>query len=87
MMSTAAMNTEALSALADVARASAAPHGSEKLYRTLLDRLPQQVFLKDCDSRFLFVNAAFATDFEKHPRDFVDTLLPASMRTGTVTAP
>jgi two-component system sensor kinase FixL len=35
-------------------------HKSEKLYRTLIDSLPQHVFFKDRQSAFVSVNAAFA---------------------------
>jgi two-component system, LuxR family, sensor kinase FixL len=45
-------------------------HQVERFYRTLLDNLPQRVFLKDRQSRFLVVNGAFAGDFSKPPEEF-----------------
>ena len=44
---------------------------TEKLYRTLIESLPQHVFFKDTDSVFISVNAAFAADFGKRPEDFI----------------
>ncbi len=46
------------------------PNRTEKLYRTLIESLPQQVFFKDTNSVFVSVNAAFAADFGKKPEDF-----------------
>jgi two-component system sensor kinase FixL len=56
--------------------APCAAHGfstgdTDKLYRTLIESLPQHVFFKDTHSIFISVNAAFAADFGKKPEDFV----------------
>src|SRR5436853_5585391 len=58
-----------------ISRGKRAAHGvssnrTEKLYRTLIESLPQQVFFKDTNSVFVSVNAAFAKDFGKKPEDF-----------------
>ncbi len=47
-------------------------HGAmlEVFHRALLDQLPQHVFLKDRNSVFISVNAAFARDFGKRPEEF-----------------
>jgi PAS domain S-box-containing protein len=50
--------------------AISAPH-IEKLYRTLIENLPQHVFFKDRNSMFLSVNAAFAADFGRAPEEFI----------------
>ena len=43
---------------------------SEKIYRTLIESLPQRVFFKDCQSAFISVNAAFAADYQLRPEEF-----------------
>jgi two-component system, cell cycle sensor histidine kinase and response regulator CckA len=58
---------------------------SEELYRSLVDVLPQNIFRKDPQGRFTFVNAAYArllgrqpgdiiglTDFDLFPRDLAE---------------
>jgi len=44
---------------------------SEIKYRTLLDNLPQKVFYKDVDSKYIAVNPAYSSDFNLKPEDFV----------------
>lgn len=44
---------------------------TEQLYRTLIESLPQHVFFKDTKSVFISVNAAFALDFGRTPKDFI----------------
>jgi two-component system, LuxR family, sensor kinase FixL len=44
---------------------------SDKLYRTLIESLPQHVFFKDRNSVFVSVNAAFAADVGKKPEDLI----------------
>jgi len=55
----------------DRAVAALSHRRTEKLYRTLIESLPQHVFFKDTNSVFVSVNAAFAADFGKKPEDFV----------------
>jgi PAS domain S-box-containing protein len=43
---------------------------SEEKYRTLVDNIPQRVFYKDADFKYITVNKKFADDFERIPADF-----------------
>ncbi len=43
----------------------------ERLYRTLFESLPQQVFFKDTNSVFVSVNAAFGRDLGREPQELV----------------
>ena len=42
---------------------------SEKLYRTLIENLPQKLFLKDRDSVYVFCNQNFAADLKIKPEE------------------
>lgn len=42
-----------------------------RLFEALIEHLAQPVFLKDCNSTFISVNAAFAVEFGLQPLDFV----------------
>src|SRR6266581_1396184 len=64
--------TEGYTARDQRASHALSPDRTEKLYRTLIESLPQHVFFKDTNSVFISVNAAFAADFGKMPEDFID---------------
>jgi len=53
------------------ARAEDALRQSEIRFRTLIECLPQRVFFKDRQSTFLFVNSAFASDFQLKPEQLI----------------
>jgi len=42
---------------------------SEKLYRTLIENLPQKLFLKDRNSVYIFCNESFAADLKIKPEE------------------
>ncbi|HOT26917.1 MAG TPA: PAS domain-containing protein [Candidatus Ozemobacteraceae bacterium] len=44
---------------------------SEARYRTLLENIPQKIFMKDLDSRYIFINANLAGDLGVRPEDVV----------------
>jgi two-component system sensor kinase FixL len=44
---------------------------NRSLLAALLEHLPQPVFVKNCQSQFLLVNAAFAELFRRSPEDFI----------------
>lgn len=44
---------------------------NEKKYRTLLENLPQKIFLKDCNLTYLSCNKNFADDVQLSPEDIV----------------
>ncbi|MCG8699785.1 MAG: PAS domain S-box protein, partial [Bacteroidales bacterium] len=44
---------------------------SEQKYKNLLENIPQKVYYKDLNLRYLAVNSSFASDFEKQPEDFI----------------
>ncbi len=48
-------------------RAEEALHKSENTYRTLVENLPQMVYLKDADSRYVSCNADFAREVGLQP--------------------
>jgi PAS domain S-box-containing protein len=52
-------------------RAEEQVRASEHMYRTLLENVPQSVFLKDRDGRFLVVNKAFCTSLGCTEADMV----------------
>jgi PAS domain S-box-containing protein len=44
---------------------------SEAIKRTIVESIPQKLFLKDCDSAYLYVNKSYATSLRLKPEDFV----------------
>ena len=44
---------------------------NEARFRTLVENIPQKIFLKDRDSRFVSINENFARDLGVRPEDFV----------------
>ena len=52
-------------------RAEDALRDSEAKYRTLVENIPQKIFMKDRDSKFLSVNENFARDLGIRPADIV----------------
>ncbi len=52
-------------------RAEALLHKSEAKYRTLLDNLPQRIFLKDRDSVYLSCNMNYARDLKLMPDEII----------------
>lgn len=57
--------------LAERMRVEAALRESEERSRTLLASLPQRVFFKDRDCRFVTVNQSFAEDLGRSPEDLI----------------
>ena len=43
----------------------------DKAYRSLVDALPQPVFFKNCDSVFVYVNAAMAAKMNRQPEEII----------------
>ncbi|MBF0407592.1 MAG: response regulator [Candidatus Riflebacteria bacterium] len=43
----------------------------EAIHRALVENIPQRIFLKDRDHKYLFVNANYSADFGLSPADFV----------------
>lgn len=52
-------------------QAEEAFRNSELKYRKLLENLPQKVFYKDLDHRYVAVNRSFAGDFGLEPEEFI----------------
>ncbi len=44
---------------------------SETLYRTLVENIPQKIFIKDLNSKYLSINENFARDLQIQPEDIV----------------
>jgi len=71
--------------VADLERAEKSLRDSETLYQSLVENLPQRIFLKDREGRFVFANQHFCddlgkpraeivgkTDFDLHPRGLAE---------------
>ena len=52
-------------------RAEEAMHESEARYRTLVEHIPQKIFMKDRNSRYISINENFANDLGIHPDGIV----------------
>jgi PAS domain S-box-containing protein len=56
---------------AERSRAEKALRDTERLARSLVEHLPQRIFVKDVDSRYIFCNSAFARDLHMNPSQIV----------------
>ena len=55
---------------------------SQRLLRSVVDTIPQWIFVKDLENRYLMVNRAFADTYGKHPDELINAT-PTDLSIGT----